>query len=96
MENNDPIPITTVTEEAPEPKQPKRGQRPYRLLPARPIMVYPESDEQRRRFEQAAAAEKRRLSPFICWLVDEWIKAREQDDRMVEMRKRFGMRATGT
>lgn len=47
--------------------------RYYRDLPAKPIMVYPSSPEQREEFEVAAAAEGRKLSPFILWAVQQYI-----------------------
>jgi hypothetical protein len=68
-DSKEPIPIT----EAEEKRAPARL---YRDLPARPIMIYPQSNDQRQLFEAAAAAEKRKLSPFIIWAVSEYIRMR--------------------
>jgi hypothetical protein len=67
--------------------------RLYRDLPARPIMIYPQSNDQRQVFEAAAAAEKRKLSPFIIWAVSEYIRmkglAETPEGRLEMARKRL-------
>jgi hypothetical protein len=52
----------------------KTVNRPYRNLPARPIMIYPNSPEQRQAFEKGAKAECRSLSGFIVYVVRQYIK----------------------
>jgi len=46
----------------------------YSDLPARPIMLYPPSEEQRKVIEKAAGANHQKLSPYILNLVQEHIK----------------------
>jgi hypothetical protein len=55
----------------------KRPSRQYRDLPARPIMVYPQSPEEREMIEEAAKAEGRKLSPFIVWVVKKYIREQQ-------------------
>lgn len=70
--------IHEATEVSARPKARSRN------LPAKPIMIYPSSDEQRRLFEEAAAEENRKLSPFVVWAVSQYIEM-----------KRAGLTATG-
>ena len=55
----------------------KRTTRQYRDLPARPIMVYPQSSQEREMIEEAAKAEGRKLSPFIVWVVKRYIREQQ-------------------
>jgi len=59
--------------------------RKYEDLPARPIMVYPKSAEQRDRFEAAAKASGKGLSPYMVEIVEQHLK---DEERMRELRDR--------
>jgi hypothetical protein len=88
----------TVAEEAVQEAGVKQrpAARMYRDLPAKPIMVYPQSDEQRKEFEQFAALENRKLSPFIVHVVSEYIRLKKLTDtpegRLEEARRRIAQR----
>jgi hypothetical protein len=59
--------------------------RKYEDLPARPIMVYPKTAEQRDRFQAAAEAQGKGLSPYIVEVVEQHLK---DEERMQELRDR--------
>jgi hypothetical protein len=67
---------TTLTEKRP-------AARKYEDLPARPIMLYPKTAEQRDRFEAASKAAGKGLSPFIVELVEQHL---QDEERMRELR----------
>jgi hypothetical protein len=78
-------------------EMPKRGKaRQYGDLPARPIMIYPPSEADRSEFEEVAREEGRKLSPFIVWVVKQYIRDKRLADspegRLAEARKRLSVR----
>jgi hypothetical protein len=44
----------------------------------KPIMIYPQSAEQRRLFKEAADLENRKLSPFIVHVVSEYVRKQKR------------------
>ena len=72
----------------------------YKNLPARPIMVYPRSAEEREAFEEMAKEEHRRLSPFIVNVVSEYIRRKRlsqtAEGRLEATRQRYAEAKTGT
>jgi chromosome segregation ATPase len=52
----------------------------YTLLHARPIMIYPASEEQRERIVAAAEAETSKLSPFILRVLEDYLDALQSLD----------------
>jgi hypothetical protein len=56
------------------------NKRTYRDLPARPIMIYPPSEEQRAEIVTEAKAESRRTSNFVIWVMKKYIW--ERADRL--------------
>ena len=74
----------------------QRPRRKYSELAAKPIMIYPQSAEQRALFEEAARADNRKLSPFIVHVVAEYLQQRKSaetpEGRLEEARKRMMQR----
>ena len=75
-----------------------KQRRKYRELEVKPIMIYPQSAEQRRLFEEAARADNRKLSPFIVHVVQKHLHSPQQttpetrqtpQERLEEARQRF-------
>ena len=55
--------------------------RQYRDLPAKPIVVYPTSEEQRKLFEEAAARDNRKLSPFVLNVLTKYLEDEAEEER---------------
>lgn len=50
------------------------GRRKYSEMQVKPVMIYLQTQEQRDMFDAAAAADNRKLSPFIVHAVTQYIK----------------------
>jgi hypothetical protein len=74
-----------------EPKRRKNSRIDDEVV--KPIMIYPKTMEQRRLFKEAADRENRKLSPFIVYVVSEYLRKQEMaetaEGRLAEASKRF-------
>ena len=90
------IPMNTENNTNPAESIDSGSRRKYSDMSAKPIMIYPQSAEQRELFEAAARADNRKLSPFIVHVVMQFIKAQEMsgspEGRLEEARKRLMQR----
>ena len=90
------IPMNTNENHNPAEPIDSGNRRKYSDMSAKPIMIYPQSAEQRELFEAAARADNRKLSPFIVHVVMQFIKAQETagsaQGRLEEARKRLMQR----
>jgi hypothetical protein len=64
-----------------------------RRAKVKPIMIYPQTGEQRKLFKAAADRENRKLSPFIVHVVQEYLRQQEMtqtpEGRLEEARRRM-------